>query len=103
MRKKIGIATEASNRDKVKEKFEEASRQAHQESKALAIIKFETAMQSMVQRNVKDATIKALANVKKPLFHNELAKYLKSDGSFRSIDSLSIEPQSPAKKGSKKR
>ena len=110
MQTKIGKIREASNRDKVKEKFEEASRRAHQEQKAFAILKFETSLQSMLQRTLKVAVIKTLADVKKPIFHDRMLKYAKSDGSFRSISNFSIDnqsttslPKSPTKIGKRKK
>lgn len=67
-----GIFLEESTRDKVREQYEESQRQKHQLEKAKATSKIENALLPFLNRTLREATIKALNNVRQPIFNKDL-------------------------------
>lgn len=66
----------SSSRNLYKEKYEESKRMRQQESKALAISKFEDVLGNMFKRTLQHETTKVLEQVKVPLFNSYVKKEL---------------------------
>ena len=71
---------ETSNRDIIREKFEQAQRNHIQERKAAAITKFEPILVNLCQKQLIEGVLKSLATVKRPIFECEFNEYLDYQG-----------------------
>ena len=79
MDRRIFLRNQQSNRDKVREKFEEAQRKERQELKAKAITKMENVMASIFSRSLRKTAIETLNEIPRPIFNKDIDKYFETD------------------------